>query len=67
MLLNEEYRQRRINRRRLRDNNNPFELPNTEFQFLYRINKEMGVYLIRQLEGVLGTASAHGIPVHVQV
>jgi hypothetical protein len=67
MLLGEEIRQRKISRRRLRDSNNPFELPNAEFQFLYRINKEMGLYLIRQLEGTLETTSVRGIPVHVQV
>ncbi|XP_061714622.1 putative nuclease HARBI1 [Cydia pomonella] len=67
LLLNEEIRQRKIQRRRLRDANNPFELPDPEFQHLYRINKDMGLYLIRQLERTLGETAAHGIPVHVQV
>ncbi|XP_047989602.1 putative nuclease HARBI1 [Leguminivora glycinivorella] len=67
LLLNEELRQRKIQRKRLRDAHNPFELPDPEFQHLYRINKDMGRYLIGQLEGTLGETAAHGIPVHVQV
>ncbi|XP_063635608.1 putative nuclease HARBI1 isoform X1 [Cydia splendana] len=67
LLINEEIRQRKLQRRRLRDANNPFELPDQEFQHLYRINKDMGLYLIRQLEGTLGETAAHSIPVHVQV
>ncbi|XP_063363935.1 putative nuclease HARBI1 [Cydia amplana] len=66
-ILNEEIRARKIQRARLRDLANPFELPEQEFFHNYRMNKPMAMYLCRELEDALAPRQQHGLPVHIKV
>ncbi|XP_017464626.1 PREDICTED: uncharacterized protein LOC108358020 [Rhagoletis zephyria] len=45
-----EERERRIQRRRLRDHTNVMELPETEFVANFRINKEIFQYILNELQ-----------------
>ncbi|XP_048004335.1 putative nuclease HARBI1 [Leguminivora glycinivorella] len=62
-ILNEERRARRMQRTRLRDLANPFELPAQEFFHNYRMNKPIALYLCRELT----PRQSHGLPVHIKV
>lgn len=58
---------RRIERRRLRDQLNPFELRETEFRNLFRISRDMAKDLIDELAPFLVSKSSCGLPMHIKV
>lgn len=60
--------ERKIHRRVIRDASNPFHLPDTEFRRLFRVHKEMAVYLCEELKDALQPQNSRdGLPVHIKV
>ncbi|XP_071455438.1 putative nuclease HARBI1 [Hetaerina americana] len=56
-----------MNRRRLRDTANPFEVDDEEFSNYFHVPKAMAMYLCEALEPVLLRTQRRGLAVHVQV
>lgn len=58
---------RMLSRRQIRDACNPFELPDNEFRRIYRMSKDMGLYICGELENQLQPKRRDGLPVHIKV
>lgn len=66
-VLAAEKQRRKVQRRAIRDASNPFELPDVEFHHIYRVRKELALYLCDELNEDLGPHRADGLPVHIKV
>ncbi|XP_063837196.1 putative nuclease HARBI1 [Ostrinia nubilalis] len=58
---------RKIQRKRIRDICDPFDIDDGEFQHLWRISKPMAIFIIEQIREDLEPLNAQGIPVHLKV
>lgn len=69
MLLEERVRlqERRIERRVLRDEQNPFDLPLEEFIFMFPINRELAFDVINIIRPLLQGQRSSGLSPEVQV
>ncbi|XP_069355488.1 putative nuclease HARBI1 [Maniola hyperantus] len=65
--LYEEREARKIQRRRIRDVCDPFDLGDREFQSLWRISKPMAHYIVGRLSEDLEPQTSDGLPVHLKV
>ncbi|XP_063360725.1 putative nuclease HARBI1 [Cydia amplana] len=63
----EEKQQRKIQRRAIRDICNPFDMPNEEFRHIYRVRKELALYLCAELDADLKPNHDDGLPAHLKV
>ncbi|KAK4877090.1 hypothetical protein RN001_009596 [Aquatica leii] len=63
----ERRRTLRLQRKQLRDNSNPFELPDTTFIKLFRLNKEAAWNLIEELQEFIERKRADAVPLYLQV
>jgi len=69
MVLEERVRlqERRIERRVLRDEQNPFDLPLEEFIFMFRISPELAFDVINVIRSLLQSQRSSGLSPEVQV
>ncbi|XP_046736243.1 uncharacterized protein LOC124405412 [Diprion similis] len=56
-----------VNRRQLRDEQNPFELPEVQFQQLFRLSRELASDLVNHLRPHLERDRSNGLSVECQV
>ncbi|XP_046744295.1 putative nuclease HARBI1 [Diprion similis] len=56
-----------VNRRQLRDEQNPFELPEVQFQQLFRLSRKLASDLVNHLRPHLERDRSHGLSVECQV
>jgi len=68
-LLEERLRivERRLERRNLRDTQNPYELPRREFMNIFRLSPELSMDLTNFLRPYLQRERSSGLPVEIQV
>jgi len=59
--------ERRLERRTLRDTQNPYELPRSEFMDIFRLSPELSMDLTNNLRPFLKRDRNSGIPVEIQV
>jgi len=59
--------ERRMERRMLRDTQNPYELPRREFMNLFRLSPELSMDFTNTLRPILQRERNSGIPVEIQV
>lgn len=59
--------ERRLERRTLRDTQNPYELPRSEFMYIFRLSPELSMDLTNNLRPFLKRDRNSGIPVEIQV
>ncbi|KAK4882847.1 hypothetical protein RN001_006166 [Aquatica leii] len=63
----EELHNLNIERRMLRDNSNPFDLPNTFFKKLFRFEKEMMLQIITIMSPFMRNSHySNAIPIHMK-
>ncbi|XP_034839902.2 putative nuclease HARBI1 isoform X2 [Maniola hyperantus] len=66
--LEMEKLERKLHRRSIRDASNPFELPDAEFQHLFRMDKNCVQYLCEELNETLRPLnSVDGLPVYIKI
>lgn len=58
---------RKVQRKAIRDVCDPFDLRDSEFQRIWRINKEMAHYIIDKLKPDLEPQNSQGLPAHLKV
>ncbi|XP_061724275.1 putative nuclease HARBI1 [Cydia pomonella] len=63
----EEKQNRKLQRRSIRDACNPFDMPDEEFRHIYRVRKELALYLCAELDADLKPQHGDGLPAHVKV
>jgi len=59
--------ERRLERRILRDTQNPYELPRREFMNIFRLSPELSMDLTNILQPSLKRKRTSGLPVEIQV
>lgn len=59
--------ERRLERRILRDTQNPYELPRSEFIDIFRLSPELSMDLTNTIRPILQRKRNTGIPVEIQV
>lgn len=67
LTIYEERWNRRIERKRIRDVCDPFDLRDSEFQSLWRITKPMALYIVEKLRVDLEPRNGDGLPAHLKV
>lgn len=59
--------ERRVERRVLRDSQNPYELPINEFMNIFRISPQLAMDLTTEIRELIQRKRSSGLPVEIQV